>query len=69
MPARFSAYAEAYRAPLRCGMVVAEAVPSLGRWTLSQIHGWNDIVSLDGKVMVASWDRDNDRIKVEWVQP
>jgi len=69
MPARFSAYAEAYRAPLRCGMVVAEAAPSLGRWTLTKIIGWNDITDLSGRVMVASWDRDNDRIKVEWVQP
>lgn len=69
MPARFSAYAAAYRAPLRCGMVVAEAVPSLGCWTLTHIHGWNDITDLSGRVMVASWDRDNDRIKVEWVNP
>lgn len=68
-PARFSAYVAAYRAPLRCGMVVAEAVPSLGRWTLTRIVGWNDITDLSGRVMVASWDRDNDRIKVEWVQP
>lgn len=68
-PARFSAFVAAYRAPLRCGMVVAEAVPSLGRWTLQRILGWNDIVGLDGRVMVTSWDRDNDRIKVEWVMP
>jgi hypothetical protein len=69
MPDRFSAFVAAYRAPLRCGMVVAEAAPSLGRWTLQRIIGWNDITDLSGRVMVASWDRDNDRIKVEWVQP
>jgi hypothetical protein len=56
-----------YRAPLRCGMVVAEALPRLGRWELTNIIGWQDIVDLSGRVMVASWDVDAERIRVEWV--
>jgi hypothetical protein len=59
--------ATTYRAPLRCGMVVAEALPRLGRWELTNILGWQDIIDLSGRVMVASWDVDAERIRIEWV--
>ena len=58
-----------YRAPLRCGLLVVECLPRLGRLTLTKILAWNDITRADGKVMVASWDVDRERIRVEWVTP
>jgi hypothetical protein len=60
---------DGYRTPLRCGLVVAQALPRLGRWELTQILAWNDITDMAGRVMVASWDKDRERIRVEWVQP
>lgn len=58
-----------YRAPLRCGLLVVEALPKLGRLTLTKILAWQDITDGAGRVMVASWDADRERIRVEWVQP
>jgi hypothetical protein len=58
-----------YRAPLRCGMLVLEGVPTLGRLRVNKIFGWNDITDGAGRVMVSSWDYDAERIKVQWVQP
>lgn len=56
-----------YRAPLRCGLVLAEAVPSLGRWSLAKILGWDDITNDRGETMVASWNSDEERIETRWV--
>lgn len=58
-----------YRAPLRCGLVVAEVLPRLGRLTLTKILQWSDITDGAGRVMVASWSVEDERIKVTWVQP
>jgi DnaJ-domain-containing protein 1 len=74
-PSRRSAFSvtpatlASYRAPLRCGLLVAEALPKLGRLTLTKILAWNDITDGAGRVMVASWDSDAERIRVEWVTP
>lgn len=68
-PQRVTLQPEHYRAPLTCGLIVAEALPRLGRWELVKILAWNDITDGAGRVMVASWDRDRERIIVNWVQP
>lgn len=59
--------AEGYRAPLRCGYVLAEGQPKLGRFVVSKILDWSDIVRSDGKTLVASWDMDAESIREEWV--
>lgn len=56
-----------FRAPLRCGLVVAEAMPRLGRWELTKILQWIDITDGAGRVMVTSWDTEQERISVKWV--
>lgn len=67
-PARPVFYApEHYRAPLRCGLLVAEALPRLGRWELTKILQWDDITDGAGRVMVTSWDKHAERIRVDWV--
>lgn len=63
-----AAVEERYRAPLTCGLIVAEALPRLGRWELTRVLQWQDITDGAGRVMVSSWDRDLERIRVEWVQ-
>lgn len=45
----------AYRSPLRCGYVLVEGVESLGRFAVSNIMGWEDIVNPLGKTLVTSW--------------
>lgn len=56
-----------FRAPLRCGLIVAEALPRLGRWELTKILQWSDITDGAGRVMVTSWDTEQERIIVKWV--
>ncbi|MEZ0396812.1 MAG: J domain-containing protein [Anaerolineales bacterium] len=43
-----------YRAPLRCGYILAEGYERLGRFIVAKILKWEDIVSDQG-VLVASW--------------
>jgi hypothetical protein len=56
-----------YRAPLRCGLVIAEAVSRLSRWHVQRILGWNDILDAQGRVMVASWNTELECIRTEWI--
>lgn len=56
-----------YRAPLRCGLVLCEGQPKIGRFVVSKIIDWQDIVDSRGRTLVSSWDSDNDRVRVEWV--
>jgi hypothetical protein len=62
-----SLYNDGYRAPLRCGYILAEGQQRLGRFVISKILGWEDITRADGKTLVSSWDMDAERIKEEWV--
>lgn len=43
-----------YRAPLRCGYVLAEGYESLGRFVVQKILKWEDIITEKG-TLVASW--------------
>jgi hypothetical protein len=56
-----------FRAPLRCGMVLAEATPALGRWSLTKVLAWDDITNDRGEVLVASWDNEREEIVRKWV--
>lgn len=55
-----------YRAPLRCGYLLLEGQYKIGRFIVSKILDWQDVVR-NGKTMISSWDMDNDSIKIEWV--
>jgi hypothetical protein len=44
-----------YRTPLRCGMVRCEGAERLGRFVVSKILAWDDIVNEVGQTMVSSW--------------
>lgn len=56
-----------YRAPLRCGFLLATGQVSIGRFIVSKILDWQDIVDSRGRTLVSSWDIDNDCIKMEWI--
>lgn len=58
---------DGYRAPLRCGYLLAEGQQKLGRFVVSKIMGWEDITRADGKTLVSSWDMDAERIREEWI--
>ena len=44
-----------YRAPLRCGLVMADGREGLGRFWVSKILAWEDLTDSFGRVLVASW--------------
>jgi hypothetical protein len=58
---------EAYRAPLRCGFVLAEGLPSLGRFVVEKVLAWEDITDQRGRTLTTYWDIDRQQIVKEWV--
>lgn len=58
---------DGYRAPLLCGWVLCVGVESLGRFVVSEIKGWEDIVDAHGRVMVSSWPKGADHFVVSWI--
>lgn len=58
---------DGYRAPLLCGWVLCVGVESLGRFVVSEIKGWEDIVDAHGRVMVSSWPKGVDHFVVSWI--
>jgi hypothetical protein len=57
---------ESYRSPLRCGWVLCEGKQSLGRFVVSNIRQWEDIVNEHGQAMVASWPMGATVPEVAW---
>lgn len=68
-PASWSATSAigAYRAPLRCGWVLAEGIETLGLFRVSQILDWQDITNDAGQTLVVSWPAGSDRFVETWV--
>jgi len=58
-----------YRAPLRCGLILAEGQARLGRFIVSKILQWGDIVNLHGEVLITSWAAGDDHFTESWMQP
>lgn len=55
-----------YRAPLRCGHVLAEGQSILGRFVVGKILAWEDIVE-NGKTLVTSWPYGANTFVENWV--
>lgn len=51
---KFEVVVSMYRSPLRCGHLLVEGFEKLGRFEVSRILDWQDIVK-DGKTLVVSW--------------
>ena len=49
-----------YRAPLRCGFIMAEGYQQIGRFVVEKIMAWQDVKDDRGHTLVASWPADAD---------
>lgn len=58
-----------WRPPLRCGLVLCEGSISVGRFVVSRIVAWHDVIDAQGRVMVTSWPRGADMFVTTWAQP
>lgn len=56
-----------YRTPLRCGLLLIEGFASLGVFTVSKIHAWQDIVDNQGRTLVSSWRKGADTFECRWI--
>lgn len=56
-----------YRAPLRCGLVMADGFEKLGRFEVNKIWGWEDIINTEGKTLVTSWPMGAKEPVEEWL--
>jgi hypothetical protein len=56
-----------YRSPLRCGLILAEGVEMLGRFCVSKILLWEDIVNSQGQTLVTSWSMGAQMLTESWV--
>lgn len=55
-----------YRAPLRCGYILAEGYERIGRFVVEKILKWEDIISEKG-TLVASWPAGANEPVWQWV--
>ncbi len=52
--------------PVRCGMILAKGQYKVGRFTITEILQWDDIVE-NGKTLVTSWDSSTNLLVRNWV--
>lgn len=57
----------AWRPPLRCGLVMAEGTAQLGRFVVSKVIAWEDVVDDQGRCMVTTWPAGADMFHTRWV--
>ena len=56
-----------YRSPLRCGLILGKGENSRGKFMITEILGWQDVVNEHGQTLVASWVYGEDAPREEWV--
>lgn len=56
-----------YRSPLRCGNMTLEGVYSVGRFQVSKILSWADIINSYGQTLVVSWPYGYDHFVELWI--
>jgi DnaJ-domain-containing protein 1 len=56
-----------WRSPLRCGLILVEGQARLGRFIVSKVIQWADIVNDRNEVLVTSWAAGDDTFKESWV--
>jgi len=56
-----------WRPPLRCGYILVEGQETLGRFVVSKILQWEDIVNSAGQTLVTSWRYGDDTFQERWV--
>lgn len=63
---RHTQYQTGYRAPLRCGWVMCEGTEVIGRFVVSKILAWEDVVR-GNQVLVSSWPMGATEPVEQWV--
>lgn len=63
----FTKLSYGWRPPLRCGYILCEGQEQLGRFVVSRILQWEDIVNSRGQVLVTSWRYGDDSFTERWV--
>lgn len=56
----------AYRSPLRCGLVLVEGSASVGRIVASKILAWEDVVNDQGLTLISSWPMGATQPVMDW---
>jgi hypothetical protein len=56
-----------WRPPLRCGYILCEGTETLGRFVVSGILGWEDIIDSAGRTLVTSWRYGDDTFTERWI--
>lgn len=56
-----------WRAPLRCGLILAEGQQRLGRFIVSRILQWEDVVNAAGETLVTTWPVGADHFEERWI--
>jgi len=56
----------AWRPPLRCGWLLVEGTPQVGRFVVSRITQWHDIVE-NGRTLTVSWPRGAQEFERRWI--
>jgi len=62
-----NSFLQDYQPPLRCGYVQAEGVEQVGRFVVSKIYAWEEIINSRGQVLVTSWPFGADMFSERWV--
>ena len=57
-----------YRAPLRCGYVLAECERQRKWLVVNKILGWEDIVDARGRTLVTSWTYGDNKYTERWIE-
>lgn len=64
---RRSAFDHIWRAPERCGFIMATGEYMLGRFVVSAIHQWEPIKDAFGRELVTSWPIGSDIYQENWI--
>jgi hypothetical protein len=56
-----------WRSPLRCGLILVEGQSRLGRFVVSKIAAWQDIVNSKGETLITTWGAGEDNFTEAWV--
>lgn len=59
--------ANQWRSPLRCGWLLVDGLDVVGRFNVSRIRQWEDIVNAAGETLVAFWKFGDDSPSERWV--
>jgi len=65
--ASYTAEATTWRPPLRCGWLLVEGTPQVGRFVVGRILRWEDVTDEQGRTMTSSWPRGGDSFVTRWV--